>query len=136
MSACFCGRSHLATPEHQKEAPMSATSPAPAVTVTTEVEINHAVLGYDAYHDWDSEQQAAFLAAFATELKTAVRCDGIFQISYIAEELRKDPNDLAAVRWLNDQLTEYLADGPCCEHPSTTYDKGATTCAACGKDLS
>jgi hypothetical protein len=84
----------------------------PAITVTHDVEINHAVLGYDAYHDWDSEQQAAFLAAFATELHTAMRADGIYQISYIADELHKDPKDLAAVRWFNDYLTDYLAEQP------------------------
>jgi hypothetical protein len=83
----------------------------PAITITHEVEINHAILGYDAYHDWDSEQQAAFLAAFATELHTAMRFDAIMQVSFIAEDLRKDPNDLAAVRWLNERLTEYLKEG-------------------------
>jgi hypothetical protein len=83
----------------------------PAITVTHEVELNHAVLGYDAYHDWDSEQQANFLAAFATELRNALRFDAIMQVHYIADELRKDPRDLEAVRWLNDRLTEYLQEG-------------------------
>jgi hypothetical protein len=83
----------------------------PAITVTHDVEINHAILGYDAYHDWDSEQQAAFLAAFATELINAHHFDSIMQVSFIAEDLRKDPNDLAAVRWLNERLTEYLKEG-------------------------
>jgi hypothetical protein len=82
----------------------------PAIVVTHELAINHAVLGYDAYHDWDSGQQAEFLAAFATELRTARVLDGIMQIHYVTDELRKDPNDLAAVRWLNDRLTDYLAD--------------------------
>lgn len=82
----------------------------PAITVTTEFSIDHITLGYDAYHDWDSEQQADFLAAFATELHNAMRFDGIMQVHYIVEALRKDPRDLEAVRWLNDRLTEYLAD--------------------------
>lgn len=83
-----------------------------AITITNDVTINHAILGYDAYHDWDSEQQAAFLAAFATELRNAMAYDSIMQVHYIADELSKDLNDLAAVRWLNDRLTEYLADQP------------------------
>lgn len=107
-----------------------------AIEVTTETKINHAILGYDAYHDWDNEQQADFLAAFATELRNAMAYDAIMQVKYIAEALRKDPNDLAAVRWLNDHLTDYLADEPACDHPATEYDKGATTCSACGTDLS
>lgn len=82
----------------------------PSITASVEVSIDHAGLGYDAYHDWDNEQQADFLAAFATELRTAMAYDGIMQVSYIAEALRKDPKDLAAVRWLNDKLAEYLAD--------------------------
>jgi hypothetical protein len=86
-------------------------SSAPAITITNEFVIDHASLGYDAYHDWDSEQQAAFLAAFATELRNAMRFDGIMQVHYINEALRKDHRDLAAVRWLNDQLTDYLQEG-------------------------
>lgn len=81
-----------------------------AITVTHDIEIDHATLGYDAYHDWGSEQQAAFLAAFATELRIGRALDGVLQLHYIADALSKNPSDLNAVRWLNDQLTEYLAD--------------------------
>lgn len=81
----------------------------PGITVTNEVAIDHAILGYEAW-EWDAEQQAAFLAAFATELRNAPGGAGIMQIHHLDAELRKDPNDLEAVRWLNEHLTEYLAD--------------------------
>jgi len=79
-----------------------------AMKITSTVEIDHAELGAEVW-EWDSEQQAAFLASLA---KTFSDNGGKshFQVHYIADELRKTPADLVAVRWLNDLLTEYLKE--------------------------
>ncbi len=79
-----------------------------AIEVTTETTINHRELGSDVW-EWDSHEQSAFLAGFAKAFRDNVG-SGLFQIHYIANELRKTPADLAAVRWLNDNLTDYLKD--------------------------
>jgi len=79
-----------------------------AIEVTTSTKINHAELGAEVW-EWDADQQAKFLVGFATSFSTDAG-HGLFQLHYIAEELSKDERDIAAVRWLNDRLTEYLAE--------------------------
>lgn len=79
-----------------------------AVNVTHKVTINHRELGRELW-EWDAEQQAEFLAGFAEAFKESSGV-GIMQIHYIADELRKAPESLNAVRWLNELLTTYLED--------------------------
>jgi hypothetical protein len=79
-----------------------------AFNVTNEVTINHRELGAEVW-EWDADQQAAFLVGFAKSFSTDAG-RGLFQLHYIAAELDKEPGDIAAVRWLNDRLTEYLAE--------------------------
>ena len=79
-----------------------------AFNVTNEVTINHRVLGAEAW-EWDADQQAAFLVGFAKSFSTDAG-HGLFQLHYIAEKLSEEPGDISAVRWLNDRLTEYLAE--------------------------
>lgn len=79
-----------------------------AIEVTTSTKIHHAELGAEVW-EWGSDEQAEFLVGFATTFASAGG-HGIMQIHHIAAELRKDRNDRDVVRWLNDRLTEYLAD--------------------------
>ncbi|MGY2747252.1 hypothetical protein [Arthrobacter sp. UYCu723] len=79
-----------------------------AIHVENSVTINHKKLGAEVW-EWDADQQADFLAGFAKAFRGA-EGTGIFQISYIADELHREPSNLEAVRWLNDRLTEYLAE--------------------------
>jgi hypothetical protein len=79
-----------------------------AIEVTATTKINHAELGAEVW-EWDADQQAAFLAAFATAFSKESGV-GIMQIHYIAEELRKNRYNLEAVRWLAERLSEYLGD--------------------------
>jgi len=79
-----------------------------AFNVTNEVTINHRELGAEVW-EWSADQQAAFLVGFAKSFR-ADAGTGLFQLHYIAEELSQEPDDLAAVRWLSDRLTEYLGE--------------------------
>lgn len=79
-----------------------------AFNVSHEVIINHAELGAEVW-EWDAGDQATFLVGFAETFR-ANAGHGIFQIHYIADELRTKDGDLEAVRWLNDRLTEYLKE--------------------------
>jgi hypothetical protein len=79
-----------------------------AFNVTSEVAINHRELGAEVW-EWSADQQAAFLVGFAKSFSTDAG-RGLFQLHYIAEELSQNDGDIAAVRWLNDRLTEYLSD--------------------------
>lgn len=79
-----------------------------AFNVTSEVTINHRELGAEVW-EWSAVQQAAFLVGLAKSFSTDAG-HGLFQLHYIAEELGQEPGDIAAVRWLNDRLAEYLAE--------------------------
>lgn len=79
-----------------------------AFEVTSEVTVNHAELGAEVW-EWGSDEQAAFL----TSLAYAFQADpgaSLIQLHYIANEIRKSPGGLEAVRWFNDHLTEYLKE--------------------------
>jgi hypothetical protein len=79
-----------------------------AIEITSTVKIDHAELGAEVW-EWDSEQQAAFLASLAKTF-SANGGKSHFQVHYIVDELRKTPADINAVRWLNDLLTDYLKE--------------------------
>lgn len=79
-----------------------------AIHVANQVTINHPKLGAEVW-EWDADQQAAFLVGMANAFR-ADSAQGIFQIHYIGEELRREPSNIEAVRWLNDRLTDYLKE--------------------------
>lgn len=79
-----------------------------AFSVTHEVTIDHRELGREVW-EWNADEQALFLSGFAEVFKAEPGV-GLLQIHYIAESLRKGEGNLAAVRWLNDRLTEYLKE--------------------------
>lgn len=79
-----------------------------AIEVTHELTINHRELGRSAW-EWTDDEQAKFLTGFAEVFK-AEPSEGIMQVHFIADKLRSGEGNLTAVRWLNDQLTAYLAD--------------------------
>jgi hypothetical protein len=79
-----------------------------AITVANEVTINHSKLGAEVW-EWNAEQQADFLIGLAQEFR-ANGGHGIYQISYIAADLRDRSGAIDDVRWLNDKLTEYLKE--------------------------
>jgi hypothetical protein len=74
--------------------------------VATEIEIDHFTLGYGAW-EWDDKEQAQFLAGMAHEFKNAPNAGGVFQIHYIAEQLKGSANE-EAVCWLISYLNDYL----------------------------
>jgi hypothetical protein len=78
------------------------------IDITSTARINYAELGGEVW-EWVDEDQAAFLVGFANAFRSG-RSYGLLQILHIAKELRKSPQDLDAVRWLNDTLTEYLKE--------------------------
>lgn len=79
-----------------------------AIEVTHEVTINHRELGRSAW-EWTDDEQAKFLTGFAEVFK-ADAGEGVMQIHFIADKLRSGEGNLTAVRWLIEQLTEYLTD--------------------------
>lgn len=79
-----------------------------AITTVSEITINHAQLGTEAW-EWDSHEQAAFLAAFATTLRNNGAA-GLMQLAFIAESLRENRDDVLAVQWLADELTDRLEE--------------------------
>jgi hypothetical protein len=79
-----------------------------AITVANEVTIDHAKLGAELW-EWSSEQQAKFLAEFGRTFR-ANPGESLMQLSYIVDELKKQPWMIGSVRWLNDHLTEYLKE--------------------------
>lgn len=79
-----------------------------AFNITHEVTIDHRELGR-AVWEWSDHDQAKFLTGFAEVFRVEPGV-GLLQIHYIAESLRQGEGNLEAVRWLNDRLTEYLAE--------------------------
>lgn len=90
-----------------------------AITTTSEVTIDHAALGTEAWN-WDAHQQTNFLAAFANTLRDNGPA-GLKQIAFIADSLREDPDDVSAIRWLADELTHAL------EEDGTPYSREEVT---------
>lgn len=79
-----------------------------AITTVSEITINHAQLGTEAW-EWDAREQADFLAAFALQIRGAGLA-GLMQLNYIADKLTGTAN--ADVQWLLETLTEHLDNEP------------------------